>query len=176
MAVTPLATVADGARVKVSGTVDAGARPLVAPISGRPCAAWSVAVQEWPEWETLAVEQATQEFVLRDASNRPALVRAARAKLLFDGDALVWPPHQNETMLALLRRNGLREGGISGSPPYRFCEGALEPGETITVVGVARLELDPSGEAGSYREPPMRVVFDAETPLWILDGRNQSID
>jgi hypothetical protein len=146
----------------------------VAPISRRACAAWSVEVQEGPGFETIVVEQQTQEFVLRDGSNRPAVVRSARASVVFEQDASCWPAKPTEHMLALLRRHGLREGGHFGSPtpPYRYCEGALEPGETITVVGIGRLEIDPSGAAGSYREPPMRVVFSAApyAPLWILDG------
>ncbi len=170
---TPLDRVTDGARVKVAGRLDAGAQPLAAPISGRACAAWSVEVQEFPGCETIAVEQKLQEFVLRDGSGRPALVRAARASVVFEEDAAWTPARPTDTMVALLRRHRLRESGYFGWPtPYRYCEGVLEPGETITVVGVARLEIDPSGTAGSYREPPMRVVLSAtpERPLWILDG------
>jgi hypothetical protein len=173
LAVTPLDRVGDGTRVKIRGRLDAGAQPLVAPISGRTCAAWIVEVQEWPAWETIAVEQATQSFVLRDDSSRPALVRAARASVLVDKDASFWPAQPTGAMRALLRRHDVREEGYFGSPtPYRYCEGVLEPGETITVVGRARLEFDPSGVGGSYREPPVHAVFDAapHAPLWILDG------
>jgi hypothetical protein len=37
---------------------------------------------------------------------------------------------------------------------------------------VARLEIDPSGAAASYREPPLRAVLAAapHAPLWIVDG------
>jgi hypothetical protein len=170
---TPLDRVADGARVKVAGRVDAGQRPLRSPLSGRTCAAWSVEVQEWPEWDTPVLEQEAQEFVLRDGSSRPALVRARRASVVFEHDRWMQPLQPSDAMLALLRRHRLREGGYFGSPaPYRYCEGALEPGETVTVVGVARVEIDPFGAAASYREPPMRIVFDAgpHAPLWILDG------
>jgi hypothetical protein len=171
--VTPLDRVADGTRVKVAGRLDAGEQPLVAPISGRACAAWSVEVQEWPGWETMAVERQTQEFVLRDGSSRPALVRATRARVVFESDVWSWPAQPTERMLALLHRHRLRESGHYGSAtPYRYGEGALEPGETITVVGTGRLEIDPSGAAASYREPPLRLVFSAapQAPLWILDG------
>lgn len=76
-------------------------------------------------------------------------------------------------MLAFLQRHRLRRFGQYGtSTGYRYCEGVLEPGEEITVVGTARLEIDPSGTAGSYREPPLRAVFEPRprAPLWILDG------
>jgi hypothetical protein len=174
--ITPLDQVADGTRVKITGRIDAGERPLTAPISGRSCTAWSVEVRDWPSWAKIAVDQQMQEFVIRDGSNRPALVRASRARVLFHIDASSWPAQPTEPILALLRRLGLKSGGYFGSPltyrPYRYYEGALESGETITVVGLARLDVDPSGATGSYREPAMRVVFTGarKTPLWILDG------
>ena len=172
--VTPIEHVSDGVRVKVTGRLDAGDEPLEAPITGRACAAWSVELQEGPGWATVLVEQKAQEFVIRDRSGRPALIRAERASVVFDRDAETWPRQPTERMQAFLRRHRLRESGHfpSAAPPYRYCEGALEPGEEITVVGVARLEIDPSGTAGSYREPPMRAVFEAsrQSPLWILDG------
>ena len=75
----------------------------------------------------------------------------------------------------MLRRNSIYDTGYlaSGSAqPFRYYEGTLEPGEEITVVGVARLEIDESGAAASYREPPMRAVFEASrrAPLYLLDG------
>jgi hypothetical protein len=174
--ITPLDQVTDGARVKIAGRVDAGERPLAAPISGRACAAWSVEVREWPSWQSVAVDQQLQEFVIRDGSRRSALVRATRATALFAPDASSWPAQPTEPILALLRRGGLRSDGYFGSPlsyrPYRYYEGALESGEMVAVVGVARLDVDPSGAMGSYREPPMRVVLTAapHAPLWIFEG------
>lgn len=172
--VTPVDRVVEGRRVKVMGRVDAGAQPLEAPITGRRCAAWSVELQEGPGWETMLVEQKAQEFVLRDRSGRPALIRASRASVVFDVDSWSWPQQPTERMLSFLRRHHVREHGYFGSAtlPYRYVEGVLEAGEEITVVGSARLEIDESGTAGTYREPPMRAVFEprAGSPLWILDG------
>jgi hypothetical protein len=174
--VTPLDRVADGVRVKIAGRLDAGEEPLAAPISGRPCAAWSVTVQEWPRRKRTVVEQQMQELVVRDGSSRTALVLATRAWVVLPRDASAWPAQPTAPILAMLRRHGLREDGYFGPVayrPYRYWEGALAPDETVTVVGVGRLDVDPDGATGSYREPPMRVVFSAapDAPLWILAGR-----
>jgi hypothetical protein len=173
--VTPIDRVSEGARVKVMGRVDPGDEPLEAPITGRACAAWSVELQKGPGgWETMLVEQKAQEFVLRDRSGRPALVRAEHASVVFDVDTWSYPQQPNQRMRAFLQRHRMPESSeFSVSPlPYRYVEGVLEPGEEITVVGTARLEVDESGMAASYREPPMRAVFEAsrQSPLWILDG------
>jgi hypothetical protein len=174
--VTPLDRVADGGWVKISGRLDACEHPLAGPISGRACAAWSVRVRDWPRRVTVAVEQQAREFVIRDGSNRAALVHATGATVVLEMDTSSWPAEASEPILALLRRHGLSGDGYFGSPlsyrPYRYFEGALEIGEMITVVGVARLDVDPAGASGSYREPPMRVALTAapKAPLWILGG------
>ena len=171
--VTPLDRVADGARVKIAGRVDVGHTPLEAPITGRPCAAWSVELQDGSSFTSLLVEVRAQDFVLRDGSARTALVRANKASIAFESDAAVWQRTVTERMRVFLARHHIPAGGVYGgfygSGPLRYLEGAIEAGEEITAVGTARLELDASGESSaSYREPPMRVVLDA--PLWILDG------
>jgi hypothetical protein len=171
---TPLDWVTEGKRVKVTGCLEVSEQLLRAPITGRLCAAWSVAVQEHPSWDTSAIAQETQDFALRDGSTRPATVRAAGAILVLKADTTSRPNQPTDGMLALLRRHSLREDGYSADgrlTPYRYCEGMLQTGDPITVVGMARLEIDPSGVTGSYREPPRRLVFSAapQEPLWILD-------
>lgn len=176
LAVTALDRVADGARVKVAGRVDVGHNPLEAPITGRPCAAWSVELQDGSSFTSLLVEVRAQDFVLRDGSGRTALVRADKAGIVFESDMAVWQRTVTERMRVFLARHhvpiGGVFGGVYGGGPLRYIEGVIEAGEEITAVGTARLELDASGDNVSYREPPMRVVLDAapRAPLWILDG------
>lgn len=176
LSVTPIDRINDGTRVKIVGRVDAAAPPLEAPITGRACVAWSVEVQEAPGWESVLQAQEAQALLVRDGSGRPAMVHATRARVLIDTDETSWPLVPTARMRAFLQRHGVRERGNYGSVrPYRYCEAAIEPGATITVVGVARLEVDTTGIAGSYREPPLRARFAAEarTPLWILNGSNR---
>lgn len=173
---TPIGRISDGTRVKIVGRVDAAAALLEAPISGRACVAWSVEVQEAPGWETVLQAHEAQALLLRDGSGRPAIVHAALARVLIETDETSWPLVPTARMRAFLQRHGVRERGNYGSVrPYRYCEAAIEPGVMITVVGVARLEIDATGVAGSYREAPLRARFAAaaRTPLWILDRSNK---
>jgi hypothetical protein len=169
---TAIDRVAEGARVKVVGRVDAGTQPLEAPITGRRCAAWSVEVQEGNGFTTVAIEVRAQDFVLRDRSPRSALVRVQAASVIFETDTAIWQRTVTPRMRAFLSRYRLPEGGFYGSPYYRYVEGVIEAGEEITVVGNARLEIDETGSTATYREPPMRVVLDAarRAPLYVLDG------
>ena len=169
---TAIDRVGDGARVKVVGRVDVGREPLEAPISGRPCAAWSVEVQDGNSFTSVALEVRAQDFVVRDGSPRPALVRARDASMVFEIDVSFWQRALTPRMRAFLARHKLPDTGMFGAPFYRYVEGVIEAGEEITVVGNARLELDESGSTASYREPPMRVVLDAaeRAPLYVLDG------
>jgi hypothetical protein len=170
---TEIDRVGDGARVKVVGRVDVGARPLEAPITGRPCAAWSVEVQDGANWSTVVIEVQAQDFVLRDRSSRSALVRADQASVVFDSDAWIWQKEVTPRMRAFLDRYRLRDGGYFGTGgPFRYVEGVIEAGEEVTVVGNARLEIDETGSTATYREPAMRVVLDAarRAPLYVLDG------
>jgi hypothetical protein len=170
---TPLDRVGGGVRVKVVGRLEAGKQPLEAPISGRATAAWAVELQAGSNLGTIVVERQAQDFVLRDGSRRTAIVRAAGASVAFATHAWMSPAQPSERMLAFLRRHRQPESGDPGAPsPYRYRESVLEPGEAITVVGLAHLEIEPSESAGSYREPPLRVVIGAapNAPLWILDS------
>ncbi|MGZ3428491.1 MAG: hypothetical protein ACXVCV_17685, partial [Polyangia bacterium] len=56
----------------------------------------------------------------------------------------------------------------------RWEEAALVAGEPVTVVGLARLEPDPTAPS-SYRQMATRPVFDsaAPSPLFVVDGEAQ---
>jgi molybdopterin-binding protein len=173
LSITAIDRVSDGARVKISGRLDPGRQPLEAPITGRPCAAWSVEVQEGTSFTSILVEVQAQDFALRDGSARAALVRTGQASIVFDSDASVWQRQVTGRMRAFLERHRVPDRGYyGGGAPLRYIEGVLEAGEEVSVVGTARVELDATSDAASYREPPMRVVLDAtpRAPLWILDG------
>lgn len=143
--VTAMRDAVEGRPVKVMGTVELPRPPLWAPISGRGCAGWAVDLQEEGDgWNTVLTEWRAEDFVIVD-----------------------------EVGHAFLAKHGRGPGGPFAAGAYRCSEGIIEPGERVTVVGVARRELDPAPRAadGSYREAPMRLVFDAAAgPLWIFDG------
>ncbi len=174
--VTPMRDVVDGRPVKVMGTVDLPRPPLVAPISGRGCAGWAVDLQEQADgWSTVVTQWHAADFVIVDETGHAARIVVARADVVYELDAAAtasWSEPPGERLRAFLAKHGRAvEGPLSS--PYRCCEGIIEHGERVTIVGTARRELDPSPRAldGSYREAPTRLVFDAaDGPLWIFDG------
>lgn len=175
--VTAMRDAVEGRPVKVMGIVDLPRPPLVAPISGRGCAGWAVDLQEEGDgWQTVLTEWHAEDFVIVDETGHAARIVVAKAELVYELDAAAtasWSEPPSERVRAFLARHGRRPAGPFAAGAYRCCEGIIEHGERVTVVGVARRELDPSPRAvdGSYREAPMRLVFDAaDGPLLIFDG------
>jgi hypothetical protein len=177
---TSMPEVIDGRRVKVAGTVELRHPPLTAPLSGRPCAAWSVVLQEPDEggWRTLAQEWKAVEFVIVDDSGMSARVTEGRVEVVYELDVEVtsgWSQPPTLRLREILKRHGQELESFFGAPkPYRAREGIIEHGERVTVVGVAQREPDPLPRAvgAVYRETPQRLVLraDEEEPLYIIDA------
>jgi hypothetical protein len=150
----PDATIAElkeGQRVRVTGTVEATGAPLSAPYSGRACLAWCTRDVARDSLHERLVRFAAGDFVLRGDDGGRILVRASEAELVV---TMGHPISVERVGGAAVRR-----------------ESVLQPGEHVTVVGAPRQEPDPTG-IGSYREPPMRLVFGAG--VWILSGASAS--
>ncbi len=179
MRLTPMRDVVDGRRVKVSGIVDLPAPPLTAPLSGRPCAAWSVVLQEPAEgWHTVAQESVAAEFSLVDETGMSARVTAGNVEIVYSLDVGVesgWNRPPTERLREILVRHQKELDSFFGRPRrYRALEGVIEHGERVTVVGRARREIDPNPRVlgDPYREPPQRLVLtaDHDGPIFILDA------
>jgi hypothetical protein len=179
------AAVESGALVKVSGRVVARARPLAAPISGRPCVLYVVEAGEGfrdpgplalkAPWSSLPLETRAAEFAVDDGSGTVLVQPAgAEACLQFrDGDWRLEAAAAHRDFLAARGR---------ASPPFdddprgrprllHFRETTLGDGDRVTVLGVAAREADPVPDAPSvpYRGTPQRCVFRAtKSPLLIV--------
>ncbi len=165
--------------VRVTGRLVLAGPPLIAPLSGRPCAYYTVTVtsrgkkQEW----TVAREVLGQPFILEDASGR-ALVHldaTSEVTLGLEGETSGNFDDASVVQRAFLERHGessTTEFGFNRSLSYR--EGVLEAGELVTVVGVASREADPTPAqaARGYREQPTWMVLrgSATRPLLISDS------
>lgn len=178
---TPMREVTDGQRVKVSGIVELRHPPLTGPLSGRPCAAWSVVLQRPSDggWRTIIRDWNAVEFVIVDDGGMAARVTESRAEVVYELDVEVesgWDKAPAERLREVLKQYGHELEGSSGRPSqYRVREGIIEHGERVTVVGVASREPDPSPRAfggGAYRELPQRLVLTAggKEPLYIIDA------
>ena len=176
--ITPMRQVADGALVKVAGTVDPESARLSGPITGRACVAWSVEVQAWDGykefWYEVVTEWRSEDFVLVGDGGVRARVVVDGAEVIYGYDrqaSATWRTLPPERVQEFLRH---RLSFVDrGRLKYRVREAALEPGERVVVIGKARRELDGASPAdgGAYREAAQRLVFAAAAaPLWIMDG------
>lgn len=164
------------------GRVEHAEEPLVAPFSGRICTHYEAAV-EYPmrsgTYRRTLVESCSRPFYVVDESGR-ALVDMARAVV----DVVIdhyWKARDldAETRFELERflfRTGDR--GLSHlreSASLRYAEGAIEEGETVSVVGIASSER--ASETGTgYRDaarhlllepPPRGSIFVSDGLHWI---------
>ncbi len=136
---------------------------LIAPISGRRCAAYEVLVQGLDSrgdehWDTIAYEMQAVPFIVKDETGR-AHVDPARGKLLVTLDS-----HQRSGPLGratpeaqeFLRRKGKTLSPWAPTIELRFREGVLEHDELVTVMGRGMVSVsDDAAElhTGGYRTP-----------------------
>lgn len=160
-----IADAVDGAVVRLVGQVTVSGTPLQAPLTGRPCAAWRIVIEEYRSngktgsWHQVGEAHDGVEFVIDDGTGRAWIEpRAARVEMVFDqttrSGTLDDPTAIEE---GLLLRLGISGRGWLFNKSLRYREGALEPGETIAVVGQVHREPDPAGGGGGYRTAPMRT-------------------
>lgn len=172
----PVAEVAVGEVVKVVGRVSFTEDPLEAPFSGRPCAHFEAIVERRHArgYKTKARTASTQSFWVEDDSGRIYVdARNALVDVVLDHH---WTSRDldAETRFELERylyQNGPSWNRLLGAEAdLRYCEGALEEGELVTVVGLASIVREP--EPHLYRDKARRVVLGAPArgALYVSDG------
>ncbi|HEX2571379.1 MAG TPA: hypothetical protein VH877_17605 [Polyangia bacterium] len=176
---TRIAAVRDGNVVKVVGELLYWGRPIVAPLSGRTCAFYSLVILKCEppfssgpqEWVELLREERGVDFLVGDGSG-VALVRAGvegtvLSSLVPDkkGSKTSFP---NDGLRRLVVDRGL-ERPLS-DVTLRAYEGVLEAGDRVAVGGLGRWHADPEG-VGGYREAGLRLVLQGSNslPLFISD-------
>lgn len=160
----------EGALVRLSGRaemIDDGW--LRAPLTGRPCAAYVVLVEEYRKrgksgsWRTLIREDAALEFELHDETGR-ARVRPGTPRMALERDAGFRSGLLQDAtpeLEAFLARHGERSEGWLLNRRLRYREGVLAQGEPVAAYGRACWEDDPSPTAagGGYRDRPRRLAL-----------------
>ena len=159
----------EGAVVRVVGRVTAGGELLIAPVSGRPCVAYEFEVRPKGE-ERIGGDCSSRPFGLDDEGTRAATSSACRVMALRrrieergTGDDVPAP------LAAWLEENHSSDEWRS-MRKLTWWESRVEPGDTVAVVGVARRQIDPDGEAG-YRDAPTVLMLDDadDAPLSVGD-------
>ena len=160
--ISPIAQTPEGRDVRVSGRLVylGGEAPLIAPLSGRPCAAWRVLVRERTgsgkneRWVTLVEESDARDFALEDPGGR-AIVDGTLVELALDFDSsggtglLV---RSSPRLEGFLHQRGIPTRGLVFDKALQFREGILEAGEKVTVAGSGAWESDPTQRGQGYRD------------------------
>jgi len=180
---TPIRDAKDGRAVKIVGELVYAGRSIPSPLSQRPCAYYSIVVEEYRgrgtrggRWREIVREQSGIDFYLRDDSGM-ALVRIAGdgnqlPALVQDRRARTSPILRNDADLErFLTARGRSVEGTFFRKNLRAFEGILEAGERVAVGGLARWMPDPDAAGGNYRETPKRLVLEASEslPLFLSD-------
>lgn len=160
----PIGDATEGSVVRIRGLVRPGGGELLsAPLSGRPCVAWTLHVsQERGLGETAHYVSVLDERILRpffvDDEDDTAFVAPEQTRMALIEDFTFdsrgrQPLHSLVAHLAAKNIDTL-------SANYVVREAILSPGEPITVVGKGRWESDPSRPGEGYRSVGKRFVIE----------------
>lgn len=170
--VTPISGLRAGQVARVRGRIVAGGELLSAPLSERVCVYYLANAEKLRSggnsstWREVAREERYTDFVVEDGSGalrvrmsvpRVAIVRDVHTRSGTFDDA-------NAREEEFLRRHGLQSTSdlLGLNLTMRYIEGALEPGEEVTVLGLVREEVVEGRSA---------LVLDAtaDGPLFLSD-------
>jgi hypothetical protein len=159
----------DHAAVTLTGTVRPVGEPLVAPLSGRPCVFHRSTARTYRPGprnsRILDGEHTRVELV-------PFVLVTREAEVLVEGEFAQTPAVARAIIPRKIR---LERKFLADYAPDKDARGSgfdeivIAPGATVSVHGIARVEVAPAQAAG-YRETGMRVrlVGDGEHPLTIM--------
>jgi len=154
---TPIVAVKDAAMVRITGRASALAPLRTSPISKRDCIGWWLTVDRHQSgsetWQRVVDREEFDSFLLADATGTAMLHAPFEMKLdPYDARGLDLPP----AFFEVLEREGVAVRSPFGTVhEFRYVETILLPGEQITAVGRATIEIDPAGRSPSRREPPV---------------------
>jgi hypothetical protein len=164
----------EGMVVRVTGRLRPAADLVQAPLSGRHCAYYEVLVEERrstgksSRWYDVLREVKARDFEVEDGTG-VVLVRMGACKVAITKDTHTRSgtfDNASAAERALLERNGEESTGLLGfNRTLRYEEGALEPGEEVTVLGQVKVHTGLDGARVLAIGPP------PDRPVLVSDDR-----
>jgi hypothetical protein len=162
---TPIRDAA-GPGLRVTGRVRLRGKALEAPVSGRACVAFQLAVQAHSRngWRTVLELREAGPFVVADESGQ-ALVDTAEpfvlALVASEAGSTGWTgrlnPERRQALQALLGARALHWQG--GAKNLRYQESILDAGRLVSIGGQGVREASPEGPRANLREPGEWLVL-----------------
>ena len=171
--VVSIAEYPDGAKKRIVGQVSLLDEALIAPFSGRQCAAFVVVIDDtdYPR-ETVMCEKRLVSFVIRDQTGR-AIVHPGQARLALTLDEQPSWSGDPTPRKEMLVKDKL---GRLFNPELTYREGVLEPGALVAVLGRGVVSFDeaadgPNEHQGGYRrsagQTKVTITGDSRAPVLI---------
>jgi hypothetical protein len=160
----PIGDAKDGAVVRVRGLVRPGGGDLLsAPLSGRPCVAWTLHVsQEHGRGDMANYIRVLDERIIRpffvDDEHDTAFVTPEESSLALIEDC-TFDSRTDKVVPALEAHLAARGVDMLTGANYVVREAILSVGEPVTVVGRGSWESDPSRPGEGYRSVGRRLVI-----------------
>jgi hypothetical protein len=167
----------EGAVVKIVGRLRLGERVHQAPLSGRACAYYNLAITERKNKRTDELQREARyfPFQVEDTSGRAFVPLDGKAPMMIVVDdrhiRTRTVGEDDPGARELLISRGINPKGILFFRTIDISEGVLEEGEMVAVLGRACWEVDAGGVGGGFREAPRRLVLrdPAEHELIVSD-------
>jgi hypothetical protein len=172
--------------VRLNGRIRRAGDLLLAPLSGRPCLAYEVVVDEpyklgtrgAGDWRRIVERREANPFLVADETGEARIDLTGPYELSltrdFRGDTGRFTHYtdKHRALGAFLVAADVEPVECSAPRCYRYEEAVLEEGSHVSVSAYGELEVDPAGRSAGPREPPRRLVLRGteEVPLLISDG------
>jgi hypothetical protein len=152
---TPIAGVKDGDMVRITGRAVARAPLRTSPISQRRCIGFRLIVDrhDGQAWQRVVDQEQLDSFLLTDDTGEAVLHGPFEIAIdPYDARSADPPPE----LFSVLEKEGVAVRGPFGTERhFHYVETVLLPGDEITAVGRATVEIDAAGRAPSHRHPPV---------------------
>ena len=163
---------------KIVGKVEIVGNPLIAPLSGRPCAYYYVLVEEKvssgksTHWSTIIEEEIAGAFVVRDG-RYSAHINTKNVKSYLVQDRIYtsgFGEDATEVLEKYLRQHGQKsEGFFSINKSLRYKEGILEEGELIAAIGRGEWKNADQAQLPENYDRVLEISSTEEEPVYLSD-------